>query len=340
MSAGLIALLDDVAAIAKAAAASVDDVAAAAGRASVKATGVVVDDTAVTPQYVTGVTPDREIPIIWRIAKGSLVNKLAIILPVAMLLSQFVPWLLTPILMIGGAFLSYEGAHKVWDAITGHGHEESDDDQGAAADPEQEKQLVSGAIRTDLILSAEIMVISLNEVANESFWKRLAIMIVVALVMTILVYGVVAVLVKADDLGLRITKHNKRSVIGRGLVNGMPYVLEAISVIGTAAMLWVGGHILLDGASKLGFTAPFDLVHAAEHWVETITPAALAPVLAWLTETLGSAIAGFLVGSVVVGVLALIPHRAPTPETGAETATSEKVASEDAQDASETPATK
>lgn len=310
MSAGLIALLDDIAAIAKAAAASVDDVAAAAGRASVKATGVVVDDTAVTPQYVTGVTPDREIPIIWRIAKGSLVNKLVIILPVAMLLSQFVPWLLTPILMCGGAFLSYEGAHKVWGAITGHGHAEHDDDSPASGDPDQEKKLVSGAIRTDLILSAEIMVISLNEVAQEAFLKRLAIMVIVALVMTVTVYGVVAVLVKADDLGLKITSHRKNSLIGRGLVKGMPYVLEAISVIGTAAMLWVGGHILLDGASKVGFALPYELVHAAEHWVESVAPHALSPALVWCTETLCSAVAGFLVGSVILLIVSLIPHRA------------------------------
>lgn len=309
MSGGLVALLDDIAAIAKAAAASVDDVAAASMKASAKAAGVVVDDTAVTPRYVTGVTPDRELPIIWKITKGSLVNKLLIILPVAMLLSQFAPWALTPILMCGGAFLCYEGAHKIWGALTGHG--EHDDDHAAAeVGPEAEKKLTSGAIRTDLILSAEIMVISLNEVAGEGFWQRLAIMIVIAIFITVAVYGFVGLLVKIDDIGLRLAKRRATAGLGRALVKGMPHVLSVISVVGIAAMLWVGGHILLDGASKLGWPWPYDLVHEIEHWVDVnVAVPVLGPLLAWLANTLASALAGFLVGSLIVGILAALPFR-------------------------------
>lgn len=307
MSGGLVALLDDIAAIAKAAAASVDDVAAASMKASAKAAGVVVDDTAVTPRYVTGVTPDRELPIIWKITKGSLLNKLIIILPIIMLLSQYADWALTPILMVGGAFLSYEGAHKIWGALTGHGHEDTDH-AAVEEGPEAEKKLTAGAIRTDLILSAEIMVISLNEVAAESFWNRLAILIVVAIFITVVVYGFVAILVKMDDIGLRLSKRPATAALGRGLVKAMPKVLNVISIVGVAAMLWVGGHILLVGAQELGWPAPYDLVHHLETAVgAAVAVPVLGPTLAWLTNTLGSAIAGFLVGSVIVGILALLP---------------------------------
>jgi predicted DNA repair protein MutK len=252
MSAGLFALLDDVAALARMAAASVDDIGAAAGRASTKAAGVVIDDTAVTPQYVRGLAAKRELPIIARIAKGSLRNKLVIILPVALLLSQFLPWLLTPILMLGGAYLCYEAAEKIWHAITarfgahgdgghhdGHadGKGDSADGQPAAGEPAAaEEQMVSGAIRTDLILSAEIMVISLNEVAAEGFWSRLVILTVVAIAITIVVYGVVALIVKTDDVGLYLAERSQGFVgrVGRGMVKAMPVVLSVISVVGTA----------------------------------------------------------------------------------------------------------
>ncbi len=199
MAGGLFALLDDVAALARLAAASVDDVGAAAGRATTKAAGVVVDDTAVTPQYVHGVAADRELPMIRRIAIGSIRNKLLFILPAALLLSQFLPWLLTPILMVGGSYLCYEGAEKIWGRIRGH------DDHAvplAGTGEDAEKEMVSGAIRTDFILSAEIMVIALNEVADEPFLSRLAILVVVAIAITIAVYGVVGVIVKMDDVGL------------------------------------------------------------------------------------------------------------------------------------------
>ncbi|NLF92221.1 MAG: DUF808 domain-containing protein, partial [Corynebacterium marinum] len=201
MAGGLIALLDDVALIARAAAASVDDVAAAAGKTSVKAAGVVVDDAAVTPRFVTGVTPARELPMIWRITKGSLINKLVIILPIALFLSWIAPWALTPILMIGGTYLCYEGAEKVLAKVLGHGgHDKPAKDKSPVA----EDQLVKGAIMTDLILSAEIMVISLNEVSDQPMIFRAAVLVVVAIGITALVYGAVALLVKMDDIGLRM----------------------------------------------------------------------------------------------------------------------------------------
>ncbi|HTW17889.1 MAG TPA: DUF808 domain-containing protein [Nocardioides sp.] len=305
MSAGLFGLLDDVAAIARLAAASVDDVGAAAAKATAKAAGVVVDDTAVTPQYVHGVTADRELPMIKRIAIGSIRNKLLIILPVALLLSQFLPDLLTPILMLGGAFLCYEGAHKVWGKILGHeGHAVP----VAEAGPEAEKTMVAGAVRTDLILSAEIMVIALNEVADQSFWSRAAILVVVALVITIVVYGVVAVLVKVDDVGLRLAQRSSPTSqkVGRGLVTAMPRVLTVISVVGTAAMLWVGGHIQLVGLDDLGWHPLYDFVHHLEEDVEHAV-AGIGGVLGWLVNTAASAVYGLALGSVIVGVLHLLP---------------------------------
>ncbi|HET8988586.1 MAG TPA: DUF808 domain-containing protein, partial [Humibacillus sp.] len=263
MAGGLVALLDDVAALVKLAAASVDDVGAAAARASVKATGVVVDDTAVTPRYVQGLEPERELPIIKRIALGSLRNKLLIILPVIMLLSQFLPWLLTPILMVGGAYLAYEGAEKVWEIVAGH---READAEGGAVD---EDAVVSGAVRTDFILSAEIMVIALNEVDTEPFVSRLIILVVVALLITALVYGVVGLIVKMDDVGLNLAQRESGTAqkVGRGLVKGMPKLLSVLSTVGIAAMLWVGGHILLVGIDELGWHTLYDAVHHLEEGV-------------------------------------------------------------------------
>ncbi|WP_425955164.1 DUF808 domain-containing protein [Xylanimonas sp. McL0601] len=305
MSAGLIGLLDDVAAIAKAAAASLDDVTAATGRATAKAAGVVIDDTAVTPQFVTGVTPDRELPIVKKIAWGSIRNKLLIILPVALILSQFAEWALTPILMLGGTYLCYEGAEKVWERLRGHDtHATPVAEQGAGA----EKSLVSSAIRTDLILSAEIMVIALNEVADEGFWQRLFILAIVAIVITIGVYGVVGVIVKMDDIGLALSRRRPAGVqrLGRGLVVGMPRLLGVIGVVGTVAMLWVGGHILLNGVHELGWTALYDAIHHVEHAISEGVPG-VGGVLAWLFETLCSTVVGLVVGAVVLGAIHLLP---------------------------------
>ena len=305
MSAGLFGLLDDVAAIARLAAASIDDVGAAAGRATVKSAGVVVDDTAVTPQYVHGVTADRELPMIKKIAIGSIRNKLLFILPVALLLSQFLPGLLTPILMCGGAFLCYEGAHKVWGKIRGH---ESHGQPVSEVGPEAEKTMVAGAVRTDLILSAEIMVIALNEVADESFWSRLAILVVVAIVITVAVYGVVALLVKVDDVGLSLAGRSSAFAqrLGRGMVTAMPHILNVISVVGTAAMLWVGGHIELVGLDDLGWHAPYDVVHHFEEDVHHAVPG-IGAVLGWLVNTAASAVVGLALGLAILGVVHMLP---------------------------------
>ncbi len=308
MSGGLFALLDDVAALAKLAAASVDDVGTAAGRASVKAAGVVVDDTAVTPQYVRGVAAEREFPIVRRIAVGSLRNKLLFILPAALLLSQFLPWLLTPLLMLGGSYLCYEGAEKVWGALRGHSDHGSSTVEESGEDAES--TVVSSAIRTDFILSAEIMVIALNEVAGEPFVSRALILVVVAIAITFLVYGVVAAIVKMDDAGLALTQRPSAGAqrFGRGLVHAMPRVLTVISVVGTAAMLWVGGHILLVGAGDLGWHAPYDLVHHAEVAVHDAT-GAVGTALGWLVNTAASAVVGLVVGAVLVAVLHVLPFR-------------------------------
>jgi predicted DNA repair protein MutK len=304
MSGGLFALLDDVATLARLAAASVDDVGAAAGRASAKAAGVVVDDTAVTPQYVHGVAAERELPIIKKIAVGSLRNKLLFILPAALLLSQFLPWLLTPILMLGGTYLCYEGAEKVWERLRGHEHHELVAESG----PEAEKIMVGGAIRTDFILSAEIMVIALNEVAGEPLVPRAIILTVVAVGITVLVYGVVAGIVKMDDIGIRLTERSSAVAqrVGHALVRAMPRLLAVISVVGVAAMIWVGGHILLVGVDKLGWHAPYELVH---HWEEAVHDAAgaLGGALGWLVNTAASAAIGLVVGAVVVAALHLLP---------------------------------
>ncbi|GAA4696026.1 DUF808 domain-containing protein [Nocardioides conyzicola] len=308
MAGGLFALLDDVAALAKMAAASVDDVGAAAGRATTKAAGVVVDDTAVTPQYVHGVTADRELPMIKRITIGSLRNKLVIILPIALLLSQFLPGLLTPILMVGGAYLCYEGFEKVWGRLRGHEHEAV---PAGVVGADAEKAMVSGAIRTDLILSAEIMVIALNEVADEPFLNRLLILVVVAIAITVAVYGVVAIIVKLDDIGLALTERSTgfAGKIGHGLLVGTPKLLSTISVVGIAAMLWVGGHIEIVGLDDLGWHAPYDLVHHLEHEVHHAVGGTLGSIAGWLTNTLLSAVFGLVVGAVVLGVLHVIPRR-------------------------------
>ena len=305
MSAGLFGLLDDVAALARLAAASVDDIGAAAGRATAKAAGVVIDDTAVTPQYVHGITADRELPMIKRIAVGSLRNKLLFILPAALLLSQFLPWLLTPILMLGATYLCFEGAEKVWGRIAGH---DSHAAPTAAVGENAERQMTAGAIRTDFILSAEIMVIALNEVADQAFLPRLIILVIVALVITVAVYGVVALIVKMDDIGLSLAQRTSRFAqkFGRGLVAAMPKVLAALSAIGTVAMLWVGGHILLVGADTLGWHWPYGVVHHGEEYVHDAVEG-VGGVLAWLVNTGASAVIGLIVGALVVAIMHVLP---------------------------------
>ena len=303
MPGGLVALLDDVAVIARAAAASIDDVGIAAGRAGSKAAGVVIDDAAVTPSYVTGLDPARELPLIWGITKGSLKNKLLILLPVAILLSEFLPWAVTPLLMIGGAFLCYEGAEKVIEKLGGEKHGETLGD--VIEDPVAfEKSRVSGAIRTDLILSAEIMAITLSEVADESLVTRIGVLAVVGVLITVVVYGAVALIVKMDDVGLHLAERGAASTraIGRGLVHAMPRVLTVLSVVGTAAMLWVGGGIIIHGAHELGWHWPSDFAHGIQHGVEHAT-GALGPALGWLGNAALSALVGLALGAAIAFLL-------------------------------------
>lgn len=296
MATGLAALLDDIAALVKLTASSLDDVAAGVAKAGSKAIAVVVDDTAVTPQYVEGIDPKREIPIIGRIAKGSLVNK-GIILVGALLLSAFAPWALTPLLMVGGSYLCFEGAHKIWGKLTGHGETQAAVTEGGQA----EDAIVKNAVRTDFILSTEIMVIALAEVTEQNIAYRAAILAVVAVLITALVYGIVACLVKIDDLGLHMASKESSATrkMGRGLVKAMPKALSAITVVGVAAMLWVGGHLLVSGSDKLGWSAPHDVVHS-------LSSAVPRGFLSWIVETSCSLAVGFVFGSLIVAFQAAV----------------------------------
>ena len=318
MPSGLIALLDDVATIAKLAASSLDDVGAAVGKAGSKAAGVVIDDTAVTPRYVTGLTPDRELPIIGKIAVGSLKNKLLIILPVALVLSAIAPWAITPILMLGGCYLCFEGAEKLWEKVAGeHGDE---DELLECEDPgELEARQVAGAIRTDFILSAEIMVIALSTLDAQSFWLRAFALALVGVVITLAVYGAVGLIVKLDDIGLHMVKRggSVSHSLGRLLVAGVPKLLAGLAVIGTAAMLWVGGQILLHGLEVLHVAEALpQLVHDGAHrgaaligfWV---------PVWEWLFTAIGGAILGVVIGAIIVAVLRVLPKRKKLAAEGA-----------------------
>ena len=303
MPGGLVALLDDVSIIARTAAASVDDITVAASRAGTKTAGVVIDDAAVTPSYVTGLSPARELPIIWQITKGSLKNKLLILLPGAMLLSWLLPSAIIFILMAGGAYLSYEGAEKVMEKLGGEKHGKTLEDE--IVDPVAfEKQRVAGAIRTDLILSAEIMAITLNEVASEDFIVRAGVLAIVGIAVTLFVYGAVAIIVKMDDIGLHLAERSSQAAqtFGRFLVQSVPYLLKALSFIGTIAMLWVGGGIILHGLHELGIHGPSDWAHGVQHAVEAVT-GGLSGLLGWATYAAISALAGLVLGFVVVFVL-------------------------------------
>lgn len=272
----------------------VDDILSAAMKASAKAAGVVIDDAAVTPQYVQGITPARELPVVGKIALGSLANKFLVIIPVAMLLTAFAPWALPYLLIVGGAYLCFEGAEKVleWFGVQ-HGHEDE-----SARD---EKKLVLGAVRTDLILSTEIMLISLASLDKDlDIWMTLAILAVIALVMTGVVYGAVALLVKIDDIGLRMAQSSDTHVSRNGtrLVNAMPAVFRFISILGTVAMLWVGGHLVLVNLAEVGVHFGADILHGIEHALEP-----LGGVIVWIGDTLFSAIAGLIAGLIIVGIV-------------------------------------
>jgi hypothetical protein len=298
VSTGLIALLDDIAGIAKMAAASLDDVAAAAGKAGAKAAGVVIDDAAVTPRYVVGFAASRELPIIRRIAVGSLRNKLLFLLPAALALSAAAPWAITPLLMLGGAYLCYEGAEKVFGALfphAAHAHEEAIGLAGADAQAVEDAK-VRAAIGTDFILSAEIMAIALATIPEASLPMQAAILAAVGVGITAAVYGAVALIVKADDAGVALARRETPAIaaLGRGLVRAMPPFLKALAIIGTAAMLWVGGGIVIHGLEEMGVSAPAHLVEALAH------PVSAYPVLAWVAMAAGAGLAGLALGAALI----------------------------------------
>jgi predicted DNA repair protein MutK len=303
MPSGLIALLDDVATLTQLAASSIDDVGAATARAGTKAAGVVIDDTAVTPRYVTGLTPDRELPIIAKIAVGSLKNKLLILLPVAMLLAAFAPWAITPLLMIGGAYLAFEATEKIVEVLMGDHHAEA---ELAEADTpaELEARQVKGAIRTDFILSAEIMAIALASLEGNSLAMQGFALAAVGIGITVAVYGVVALIVKLDDIGLHLAERQARGaqVIGKTLVRSVPKLLTALSSIGTAAMLWVGGGIILHGIEDLGFESFPHTVHENADWLAAQI-VILEDVASWLARAIAAAIVGLAIGGILVVIV-------------------------------------
>lgn len=307
MSGGLFGLLDDIAALAKLAASSIDDVGVAAGKVSVKTAGVVVDDTAVTPAYVQGLAPERELPIIRRIAKGSLRNKLAVILPVALLLSVLLPLAVEVALLVGGTYLAYEAVHKIR-------HRRAHDVESAPAllvGPAAEDVVVRNAVRTDFVLSAEIMIIALKEVLDEGFVLRAAVLALVAVFITVVVYGAVAIIVKMDDAGLRLASGPgvRRQKVGRSMVTLVPRLLSALTIIGTAAMAWVGGHILLAGSDALGWHWPYDQVHHLEAAFDGLP--VVSGLFSWLASTAAAALVGIIVGAAALVVLrACVPIQA------------------------------
>ena len=308
MPGGLVALLDDVAAIAKVATISARDVGGAAGKAGAKAAGVVIDDTAVTPNYVVGLSPARELPIIWKITKGSLRNKLLFLLPAALALSALAPWAITPLLMLGGAYLCFEATEKIWQALTHTGHAE---EAVAITDPDElEDRQVGGAVRTDFILSAEIMAIALAQLPEMGLVRQAAVLAVVAVAITFGVYGAVALIVKMDDVGLHLSLRRDAGsrALGQALLWLMPRLLSFLSLVGTAAMLWVGGGIFSHGLAEFG-------AGVVPHTIEDIAHAAGEAVawaggaVAWLIEALGSAAVGLVVGGVVVAVMHAVPRK-------------------------------
>ncbi len=304
MPSGLAALLDDVALIARVAAASMDDIGVAAGKAGTKAAGVVIDDAAVTPGYVTGFTPARELPIIWRITKGSFKNKLIFLLPAAILLSQFAPFLIIPILMLGGAYLCFEGAEKLIEKLRPKKEHALDESLAALTSAEHEEKMITGAIRTDLILSGEIMAIALNELSGlESWWQQALALAAVGIAVTVAVYGAVAFIVKMDDIGLHLAQKDNGAAqaLGNGLVRGMPLLLTFLSVVGTAAMLWVGGGIIVHGIEHFGLHTIPDFIHHASDGAAAAAAVAQGFV-GWFVEAFLYGIVGVVVGAALLPV--------------------------------------
>jgi uncharacterized protein len=301
VSTGLIALIDDIASLAKVAASSLDDVTAQAAKASAKAAGVVIDDAAVTPRYVVGFAAERELPIIGRIALGSLRNKLLFLLPGALVLGLLAPWAITPLLMLGGAYLCYEGAEKVVEALWPHAAEHGGAGTAGLDAGQLEELKIRGAIKTDFILSAEIMAITLATVATGSFWTQAVVLATVGIGITALVYGAVALIVKADDVGLALAGSGwpLGRAVGRGLVVGMPILLKGLSLVGTAAMLWVGGGIIIHGLEEYGLTAIGHAVHAAAAAAGAVLPA-IHGAIEWVVTAAASGVLGLAVGAAII----------------------------------------
>ncbi|APE43179.1 ABC transporter [Sulfitobacter alexandrii] len=304
---GLIALLDDVAAIAKVAAASVDDVIGQAAKAGGKAAGAVIDDAAVTPKYLHGFEASRELPVVWRITKGSLRNKLVFLLPIGLALSNFAPWAIPPLLMLGGAYLCFEGAEKVAHALgISGGHEDYPGKEKVIKDPARlEEQKAAGAIKTDFILSAEIMTIALSAIPPSSFWMEAATLAVVAVMITVAVYGAVALIVKMDDVGLAMANHGRLGVtraVGRALVKGMPGFLKLLTIVGTAAMLWVGGSIIVHGLEELGFGALGHFIHDAAVAAAQMVPPGIEGATEWVATAAMDGVFGLALGLLLIPV--------------------------------------
>lgn len=303
MPSGFFALLDDISALVKASAASLDDVPAQVAKTTGKVSGIVIDDTAVTPKYVVGLDPSRELSIIFQIAKKSLINKLLILSPAALLLGYFAPWAITPILMVGGAYLCFEGYEKVHAMLSKH-PEVADEEELTAITPEElEQERVAGAVRTDIILSAEIMAIAYSQVTGQPIVNQILVMLAVAVVITVGVYGFVGLIVKMDDIGMHLAQEGSSSVIqklGRGIVRFMPRFLSLLGYIGTAAMLWVGAEIIAHG------------IPLTAHWLHELELAlADMPVVAWLATALSCGIFGLVVGFVVEKLVALVKRLWP-----------------------------
>jgi predicted DNA repair protein MutK len=297
MSSGLLALFDDVAAFAKIASASLDDVVKMSAKAAGKSAGVVIDDAAVTPRYVVGFTADRELPIIGKIAWGSALNKLVFLLPGALLLSTIAPWSILPLLILGGAYLCHEGYGKVRELFVADSSKKTAQPLQAIDSEVLERQKIASAIRTDFILSAEIMAITLSTVGEASLAMKAIVLAVVG--MGITVYGTVALIVKADDFGVALASRNRPwSAIGRGVVHTMPWVLSSLSLIGTLAMLWVGGGIILHSLAEYGLSGP-------EYWIKNVGASAgsMMPIggglVAWVVNAALAGMAGLAIGAAV-----------------------------------------
>ena len=302
---GLVALLDDVAAIAKVASASVDDVMGQAVKASSKAAGAVIDDAAVTPKYLSGFSAARELPIVWKIARGSLFNKLVILLPIALLLAAFAPWAIPPLLMLGGLYLCFEGAEKIWHKINPSDHHDEDLVKEKMAAAKLEEQKVKGAVKTDFILSAEIMTIVLNAMPGDRSFVLTALSLAIAgVIITFAVYGAVALIVKADDVGLHLAARGESGFVpamGRAIVKGMPIVMQALVVVGTAAMVWVGGSIIVHGLHELGWHAPYETIHDIALSVGHAVPA-YAGVLEWIVTAFLDGLIGLALGFAMIPI--------------------------------------